>query len=144
LIVSEGKAPGRPPGVEPRSLLAGGPQRANRQLCAIIALKEIAMKTFIIVTILSVGVLLRPEMAPTVNSDQKSTVVTIVNTNHASPTMLGGAEMRAIQGAGFLECAYYYDVDGDAHQMCCINFWLFKLCGDVNVSAAQRLIMSLI
>ena len=30
LIVNEGEAPGRPPGVEPRSLLAGGPQRANR------------------------------------------------------------------------------------------------------------------
>jgi hypothetical protein len=28
LIVNDGKAPGRPPGVDPRSLSAGGPQRA--------------------------------------------------------------------------------------------------------------------
>jgi hypothetical protein len=143
LIVNEGKAPGRPPGVEPRSLLAGGPQRANRQLCATCVLKEIAMKTFIIVTILSVGVLLRPEMAPTTGDIQTYNQTMCIGTLHQAQRLavvLTGTEMMGLQGGAVAECHQEKGTNGDTYASCCIDFWLFRLCFEVNLSAIERLI----
>jgi hypothetical protein len=142
LIVSDGKAPGRPPGVEPRSLSAGGPQRANRQLCATVVLKEIVMKTFIVVTILSVGVLLRPEMAPSGDSMQGQNyqvVAEATTQTQPAPSALNNAEMSGIQG-GLAECHEELGTNGDIYVSCCLDFWLFRLCFEVNWSAITRVL----
>ena len=146
LVVNEGKAPGRPPGVEPRSSLAGGPQRAIRPLYVTIVLKELAMKTFIIATILSVGVLLRPEMAPNINClDVKYAATTTVSIGVQTvvPRVMERAETMSIHGGGIAECVEYYDGNNDEHQLCCLNLWFFKLCFDVNLSEVKRFISSL-
>jgi hypothetical protein len=145
--VNEGDALGRPPGVEQRSLLIGGPQRANRSLCAKSVLKEIAMKTFIIATMLTAGVLLQPQTATVGRCGQIDNKATISANNtlyNTASTVLEKAEMQSLQGAGILDCYGWVDENGDRHGMCCVNLWLFRLCGDVNVSAVDRLLSSLI
>ena len=105
------------------------------------------MKTFIIATILSVGVLLRPETATNVNGAtiySKEISTEIVEQFHPNEQPLTTDEMQSLKGAGIIECASYLDVDGDYHEMCCLNLWLFKICGDINLSAAERLIRSLL
>jgi hypothetical protein len=108
-------------------------------------LKEIAMKTIIIATLLSVGVLLRPEMAPT-GSDIKindvAAIATPAGSYYAVPRILERSESESIQGGGFMFCYKWYDENLDEHGVCCLNFWIFRLCFDVNVSEAERLISS--
>jgi hypothetical protein len=109
-------------------------------------LKEIAMKTFIIATILSVGVLLRPGMVPAAHdtrfSDNEATAVGLKEF-HTSANILLAGDLEELRGAGIIDCYEYFDGDFDLHQMCCLNLWLFKICGDINISAVQRLVGSL-
>jgi hypothetical protein len=105
------------------------------------------MKTFIIATVLSVGILLRPQVAPMENAGQvnlKATSSLITSDQKIGSTILEKGEMQSLHGAGILECYSWVDLEGDKHGMCCVNFWLFRLCGDVNVSEVQRLISSII
>lgn len=104
------------------------------------------MKTFIIATILSVGVLLRPQMAPTGNNVEISyttTVTSVASVHGAAPRLLERGETASIQGGGVVECYSYYDANYDEHGTCCLNLWFFRLCFDVNVSEVGRLISSL-
>ena len=135
LMMDEGKAPGRPPGVEPRSSLAGGPQRANRQLYATLVLKEIAMKTFIIATILTVGVSLRPQAPPTAGNVEptlKSVDLVSVAATQESPRQLVDHQMKEMIGSGLLDCQWLIE-DGRVYGRCCIGLWIFRICGYIDV-----------
>lgn len=105
------------------------------------------MKTFIIATILSAGVLLRPALAPSGNkvlTDENTTSSFLSVTGNANANPLLKTEMETLQGGGIVECAGYIDTDGDRHEMCCLNLWIFRVCGDLNMSACQRLVSSLL
>ena len=104
------------------------------------------MKTFIIATILSVGVLLRPQMAPGGNNAEITYATTVTSPSGihgAAPRLLERGEAASIQGGGIAECYSYYDANYDEHGICCLNLWLFRLCVDVNVSDVGRFISSL-
>jgi hypothetical protein len=105
------------------------------------------MKTLIIAAILSVGILLRPQVAPMENSGEvnpKATNSVVVSNQKIIASVLEKSEMQSLRGAGILECYSWVDLQGDKHGMCCVNLWLFRLCGDVNVSEVERLISSII
>ena len=140
LMVNEGQAPGRPPGVAPRSLLAGGPQRANRQRYNQFVLKELAMKTFIIATVLCVGVLLRPQVAPSgVNQQENPKTekagVVVENENVAQP--LPVEQLAGVCGAGIFDCTWLIE-DGIVYGRCCVGFWIFKVCGYIEVGPLPK------
>jgi hypothetical protein len=100
------------------------------------------MKTFIIATILSVGVLLRPQMAPASSDKQiHDQITTIGTTNRSQPAerALNDLEMKGAHGAGLAQCSHVLDASGDIYVSCCINLWLFRLCAEVNWSAVERL-----
>jgi len=93
------------------------------------------MKTFIIVTILSVGVLLRPEMAPTVDNLQptlKSIDMVSVTAPQESPRQLADQQMSEVIGSGLFNCEWLIE-DGRVYGRCCVGFWIFKICGYVDV-----------
>jgi hypothetical protein len=105
------------------------------------------MKTLIIATILSVGVLLRPQTAPVeINRDDNQTVTMtgVVHATSATLQTLSTQEMLSARGAGLLECYGWRDQNNDSHAMCCVNLWLFRICFDVNVSDIERAINSLL
>jgi hypothetical protein len=102
------------------------------------------MKTFIIVTILSVGVLLRPEMAPSGNYIQDQNTIAVAEVTHQAQSLaraLTDAQMMGAEGGGALvECYQAKGTNGDTYANCCIDFWFFRLCFEVNLSAIERLI----
>ena len=101
------------------------------------------MKTFIIATILSVGVLLRPEMAPSTGDIQTYNQITCVGRLHQAQPLarvLTGTEMVGVQGGGLVECHQEKGSNGDTYGSCCIDFWFFRLCFEVDLSAIERLL----
>ena len=101
------------------------------------------MKTFIIVTILSVGVLLRPEMAPATGDIQIHNQIAPVGTTYQTQPLakaLADTEMMGAQGGAIAECHEEKAASGDLYVSCCANFWLFRLCFEVNWSAIERLL----
>ena len=102
------------------------------------------MKTFIIATILSAGVLLRPEMAPTGNYVQDQYTIAVAETTHQAQPFakaLTDAQMMGAEGGGALvECHQVKGTNGDTYANCCIDVWFFRLCFEVNLSAIERLI----
>jgi len=101
------------------------------------------MKTFIIATILSVGVLLRPEMAPTVNDMQCHKEITAVGAEYlAQPTAttLSHMDMERAQGSGVFECHQELSASGYIYVSCCLDLWFFRLCFEVNWSAVAALL----
>jgi hypothetical protein len=105
------------------------------------------MKTLIIATILSAGVLLRPPMAPmetNCQGNQKAIAAKLASTTSGALQTLSTQEMQSTRGAGILECYNWTDQNKDSHAMCCVNLWLFKICLDVNVSDIERVINSVI
>jgi hypothetical protein len=105
--------------------------------------KEIAMKTFIIATILSVGVLLRPEVAPAIGDmqihNQMASMGAAIQTQPTA-NVLDEAEMKGAQGGGIFACHQELDASGDIYVSCCVDLWLFRVCFEVNWSAFQRMI----
>jgi hypothetical protein len=100
------------------------------------------MKTFILAAVLSVGVLLRPEMAPVTSDSQPGNQTPPIGAiSQAQPTAssLGAMEMSRLQGGGIVECHQSQDVGGDVYVSCCINLWLVRLCAEVNWSAVERI-----
>jgi hypothetical protein len=95
-------------------------------------LKEIAMKTFIVVTILSVGVLLRPEMAPSGNNEQtNNATATVAVENHASSQGLDKTDLNAVIGGG-LSCSGEIDKNGTSvYYTCCASLWIIRVCASV-------------
>lgn len=90
------------------------------------------MKTFIIATILSVGVLLRPEMAPIGNSAQTdNTVVTVAAQTQTAPQPLDKTSLKTAIG-GDLSCFGEIDKNGTSvYQTCCLKLWIFRICVSV-------------
>jgi hypothetical protein len=106
-------------------------------------LKEIAMKTFMIATILSVGVLLRPDVAPPSGKMQDHNQIAAIGTTtqtQQTGNSLSVVEMRGAQGSGLFQCTTVLDASGDVYQSCCLNLWLFRICAEVNWSAITRLL----
>jgi hypothetical protein len=95
-------------------------------------LKEIAMKTFIIATILSVGVLLRPEMAPTGNKAQlDNAVVTVAMQSQTTQHPLDRTDMNAVVG-GKVSCSGEIDANGTSvFYTCCASLWIIRVCVSV-------------
>jgi hypothetical protein len=95
-------------------------------------LKEIVMKTFIIATILSAGVLLRPEMAPGGNKAQTdNAAVTVAAQSQTAQQPLDKTALNAAIG-GVISC--YGEIDKNrtsVYYTCCINLWLIKICASV-------------
>jgi hypothetical protein len=90
------------------------------------------MKTFIIASILTVGVLLQPKMAPTgynIQSDSATTIAAIEN--QALPQTLPDTEMNAIVGVG-ATCSGEIDKNGTSvYYTCCASLWIFRVCVSV-------------
>jgi hypothetical protein len=103
------------------------------------------MKTIIITTLLSVGVFLRPELAPKGSDaqvDDGTKVATSAVAPSTAPRILEEGETSSMRGGGIGECYSYYDANFDEHGICCLSLWLFSLCVDVNVSEIGRFISS--
>jgi hypothetical protein len=98
------------------------------------------MKAFMIIALLAAAILLRPQMTSTTDivAANDGTTLAHAQTRHLTPE-----EMGSTIGAGIVECGDYYDLDGDYHVTCCVNVWIFKICGDVNFGPAQRFINSI-
>jgi hypothetical protein len=93
------------------------------------------MKTFIIATILSAGVLLRPQMAPTVNNQQptlKSVDIVSVTALQESARQLADQKMNEVIGNGIFDCEWLIE-DGVVYGRCCVGFWIFKICAYIEV-----------
>jgi hypothetical protein len=90
------------------------------------------MKTFIIATLLSVGVLLRPGVAPVVHITQTdNATVTVADQSQTAPRPLDKTELETAVG-GVLSCFGEIDKNGTSvYYTCCINLWIIKLCGSV-------------
>ena len=93
------------------------------------------MKTIIIATILSVGIFLRPQMAPTVDNLQpalKSVDRASVAAPQESPRRLADRKMNEVIGNGIFDCEWLIE-DGRVYGRCCVGFWIFKICGYIDV-----------
>jgi len=90
------------------------------------------MKTFIIATILSVGVLLRPQMVPHGNKAQIDNVpVTVATQSQTDVQPLDKADMNAVIGGKF-SCFGEIDSNGTSvYQTCCLSFWIIRVCVSV-------------
>ena len=139
LTVNVSNAPGRPPGVALRLLSTGGPQRATRQRILNSCLKEIVMKSLIIIALLAVGVLLQPPAGQASNTMNVKPATAMVQ-EQAAGKILSTSQMIQAQGAGVLECHEEVSADGDTYFSCCVNLWLFRLCFEVNWSAIERML----
>jgi hypothetical protein len=104
------------------------------------------MKTFIIATMLTAGVLLQPQAAPMEHNGQPSattTVATTVGENQTNARTIETTELASIRGGEAAACYTWYDENLDKHGMCCLNLWLFKVCLDVNESEIDRFLSSI-
>jgi hypothetical protein len=91
-------------------------------------LKEIVMKTLIIATIITVGVFLRPQMAPVGTGEQQSGVAMVVSSENRS---LNETEMKNTVGGG-ISCSGEIDKNGTSvYYTCCIGVWIFRVCASV-------------
>ncbi|MCX6145353.1 MAG: hypothetical protein NTZ35_19275 [Ignavibacteriales bacterium] len=101
------------------------------------------MKTFIVATLIVVGISLRPQTLPTLSDKQAHGQITTIgatNQYQAVARVLDDLEMKAAHGSGLFQCTTVLDASGDIYQSCCVNLWLFRLCAEVNWSAIQRLL----
>ena len=99
------------------------------------------MKTSIIVAMLSVGMLLRPQPTPVVNNGEAlNNAVVVTATEQATPQALNKAEMQSAVGAGLTGCYQTKDASGDVYVTCCLDLWIFAICVAVNWSAVERAI----
>jgi hypothetical protein len=100
------------------------------------------MKTFIITTLLVVGVSLRPQMAPTADDMRihiQATSIGASNQLQAAVRVLNNPEMEVARGGSLFDCDQFERSNGDTYISCCVNLWLFRLCVEVNWSELQRL-----
>ena len=90
------------------------------------------MKTIIIATILSVGVLLRPEIAPSGNKAQiDNAAVTVATQSHAALQPLDKTDLNAVIGGG-ISCFGEIDDNGTSvYYTCCGSIWFIRICVSV-------------
>jgi hypothetical protein len=101
------------------------------------------MKTFIIATLLVVGVSLRPQMAPTADNmriHSQATSIGASNQIQAAVRVLNNPEMETARGGSLFECNQIQYANGDIYVSCCVNLWLIRLCVEVNWSEIQRVL----
>jgi hypothetical protein len=92
------------------------------------------MKTFIIATILSAGVLLRPEMAPGGNSRQfDNAVLTAAARTQTSPQLLDSTDLAGAVGGG-VSCFGEIEQNGTSvYQTCCFSIWIIRICVSIYI-----------
>ena len=90
------------------------------------------MKTFIIATLLTAGVLVRPGMAPVVDNTQTGdAAVMVAHQSQTASQPLDKTELMAVVG-GVLSCSGEIDKNGTSvYYTCCINLWLIKICASI-------------
>jgi hypothetical protein len=103
------------------------------------------MKTTIITTLLAVGMLLRPQPILTTNNGAiQDNSMAISVAQQATPQVLKTVEMSSAVGGDLSGCFDQKAANGDSYTTCCVDLWLFVICGSVNWSAIERLLASLI
>ncbi|HTY39251.1 MAG TPA: hypothetical protein VMH23_19200 [Bacteroidota bacterium] len=99
------------------------------------------MKTTIVVTLLAVGMLLRPQPAFNVHDAMIPTAsVTAVSTHATATHPLSAADMSNAIGNGLSGCTESKAANGDTYVTCCLDLWIFAICVAVNWSALERII----
>jgi hypothetical protein len=101
------------------------------------------MKASIIIVMLIIGAILRPQTAPSSNglSNEAGPVVAVAAHDvHSTAGILTAVEMTQTVGGEATGCFLTTDKNGDSIGMCCLNLWLFELCVGVNLSAIDRLL----
>jgi hypothetical protein len=88
------------------------------------------MKTFIIATMLTAGMLLQPATAPTGSATQHMDVVTAASTQDEP---LDNTNMNSIIGEG-LNCSGEIDRNGTSvYYTCCASIWVIRICVSIYV-----------
>jgi hypothetical protein len=99
------------------------------------------MKTSIAVMLLAVGMLLRPQPAPVINSGMApDNTVVVAAAQQTTPQVLNNVEMKNAVGAGLTGCFQTKAQNGDVYVTCCLDLWIFAICVGVNWSALERIL----
>lgn len=98
------------------------------------------MKTFILTTALCLGVLLRPQVAPSVVNPQENQKTeqsgpVVQNENTAQP--LPVEQLASIRGAGIFDCEWLIE-NNTVYGRCCVGFWIFRVCVYMEVGALPK------
>ena len=104
------------------------------------------MKHLIITAIVSLGLVAQSGIVSVDQQANTGQAIAAVGSGAGGGSQqLSAQETRsAIGGENLTGCWGYLDLLGDMHEICCLDVWIFKICIDLNVSAAERLIKSLI
>lgn len=95
------------------------------------------MKTFIIATALCVGVLLRPQVAPSGLNPQENPKTEALGAfvqNENAAQLLPVEQLAGIRGAGLFDCEWLIE-NNVVYGRCCAGFWIFRICIYVEVGA---------
>ena len=97
------------------------------------------MKTSIVVALLAVGMLVRPQPMTNLQIDQVSGAAVTVS-QPTSPHLLNPTEMNNAIGSGISGCYESKASNGDTYVTCCVDLWVFAICVAVNWTAVKSII----
>ncbi len=99
------------------------------------------MKTTLLIALLAVGMLLRPQPIMDLQNNQTSGgAVAVAASQQTPPRLLNTAEMNSTVGSGIAGCYESKAANGDTYITCCVDLWIFAVCVAVDWTAIKSLI----